>query len=103
MKTKQTRKVPIVSFAIPPSASSLEVAKSDSFKYAVFTETLNSIKDAVYKKKKIATLFSIRGTEYNVELKQSEWRNALQECIEYYSGQEKYEQCIEIKQLLDKL
>jgi hypothetical protein len=53
--------------------------------------------------KKIATLFSIRGTEYNVELKQSEWRNALQECIEYYSGQEKYEQCIEIKQLLDKL
>ena len=61
MKTKQTRKVPIVSFAIPPSASSLEVAKSDSFKYAVFTETLNSIKDAVYKKKKIALSVFIYG------------------------------------------
>ena len=57
----------------------------------------------LFTRRKIATLFSIRGTEYNVELKQSEWRNALQECIEYYSGQEKYEQCIEIKQLLDKL
>jgi hypothetical protein len=40
MKTKQTRKVPVVSFAIPPSTSFSEVAKSDSFKYAVFTETL---------------------------------------------------------------
>jgi len=103
MKAKQTRKIPVVSFEIPPSVPHSEVVKSDSFKYAVFTETLNGIKDAITKKKKVATLFSIRGSEYEVELKQSEWKNALQECIEYYSGQEKYEKCSEIKKLLDTL
>jgi hypothetical protein len=103
MKTKQTRKVPIVSFQIPPSVPSSEVAKSDSFKVAVFTETLNGIKDAINKKKTVATLFNIKGSDVNIELKQSEWKNALQGCIEYYSELEKYEQCSEIKQLIDKL
>lgn len=103
MKTKQTRKVPVVSFHIPPLVPSSEVAKSDSFKLAVFTETLNGIKDAVNKKRTVATLFSIKGSDINIELKKSEWKNALQECIEYYSEQEKYEKCIEIKQLIDTL
>lgn len=103
MKTKQTRKIPVVSFAIPPSVPYSEVAKSDSFKVAVFTETLNGIKDAIYKKKTVATLFNIKGSDINIELNKSEWKNALQECIGYYSDLERYEQCIEIQQLINKL
>jgi hypothetical protein len=45
--------------------------------YYYSIQELNNYYSNIYKKKKIATLFSIRGTEYNVELKQSEWKRAV--------------------------
>lgn len=42
-------------------------------------------------------------TEYSFSLERPQWKKALESCIRVYSEQELYEDCIEIKRLLESL
>jgi hypothetical protein len=69
----------------------------------VYYETVNSIEDAITNNNKIAVLFLIGNSDAHVEINKSEWKTALQSCIEHYSQLEEYELCVEIKRLIDKI
>ena len=77
--------------------------KSRKFVGLVYSETVEAITDAAMNKNKTAILFKMAHSEYQVEINKNEWKTALEQCIEYYKKDERYEQCSEIVNLIKKL
>ena len=79
------------------------LCENEVFVKAVFTETIAGIKDAINSKSKTAVLFQLAKSEYYLELDKSQWKQALQTCIDKFVDEEKYEECSKIKVLIDKI
>lgn len=105
MAKKATRKVPVMKLTIVGDGKPDAQALCDNvvFANAVYTETIESIKDAIKTKSNTAILFEIGVSEYYVEIDRNQWKQALQSCLDKLIELEKYEECIEIKSLIDKI
>lgn len=84
-----------------PSAQAL--CDNEGFTNAVYIETIESIKDAITTKSKTAILFELGVSEYYVEINKDQWKQALQSCLDKLIDLEKYEECTEVKLLIDKI
>jgi hypothetical protein len=104
MAKKSTRKIPTMVLSTigegTPDVDTL--CNNEIFSKAVYIEAVESIKDAIKNKSKTAILFELGKSEYYVELDKSEWKQALQSCLDRYIEKELYEACTEIKTLIDK-
>ena len=76
------------------------LVNNNNFSSVVYSETIEAIKDALINKSKTAILFKLAHTDYQVEINKPEWKKALNECINYYSKKENYEQCSYIVKLI---
>jgi hypothetical protein len=105
MAKKSTRKVPTMVLSIigdgTPDVKAL--CNNEIFSKAVYSEAVEGIKDAIKNKSKTAILFELNKSEYYVELDKSEWKQALQSCMDIFIEKELYERCSEIKILIDKI
>ena len=105
MAKKSTRKIPSMVVTIngegPANIESL--CSNKIFAGAVYKEAIAGIKDAIQTKAKTAILFELEKSEYYIELDKSEWKNALQTCIDKLVETEDYELCSMIKDLMDKI
>lgn len=80
------------------------LCNNEVFTSAVFKETVEGIKDAIKNNKKTAILFELDKSEYFVEIDKNDWKQALQSCIDkFINDGEQYENCIPIKNLIDKI
>jgi hypothetical protein len=79
------------------------LCENEVFTKAVFTETIAGIKDAINTKSKTAVLFQLAKSDYYLELDKSQWKQALQTCIDRFIESEQYEECSKIKLLIDKI
>jgi hypothetical protein len=77
--------------------------KSNNFISLVYSETVEAIRDAAINRSKTAILFKVAYSEYQVEINKSDWKKALNQCIEYHKKDERYEQCSEIVKLIKEL
>ena len=104
MAKKSTRKIPtIVLSTIGEGTPDVDtLCNNEIFSKTVYIEAVESIKDAIKNKSKTAILFELGKSEYYVELDKSEWKQALQSCLDRYIEKELYEACTEIKTLIDK-
>lgn len=105
MAKKSTRQVPsmVINVKGEGQADIDALCENEVFVKAVFTETIEGINDAIKSKSKTATLFQLAKSEYYLELDKSQWKQALQTCIDRLIVDEKYEECGEIKTLMDKI
>lgn len=105
MAKKATRKIPVMKLTIVGDGTPDAQALCDNvvFANAVYTETVESIKDAIKTKSNTAILFEIGVSEYYVEIDKNQWKQALQSCLDKLIELEKYEECSEIKLLMDKI
>lgn len=105
MAKKSNRQVPsmVVTIKGEGQADIDALCENEVFTNAVYVETIAGIKDAINTKSKTATLFQIAKSEYYLELDKSQWKQALQTCIDRLIEQEKYEECSKIKVLMDKI
>jgi hypothetical protein len=94
-----TLNIAIVGKDIDPSL----LLENKKFVGLVYSETIEAIKDAFINKSKTAILFKVAYSEYQVEIGKSEWKKALEQCIEFYKKDELYEQCSEIVKLIKTL
>ena len=105
MAKKSTRKIPSMVITIngdgPADIESL--CNNKIFAGAVYKEAIASIKDAINTKAKTAILFELEKSEYYIEINKSEWKQALQSCIDKLIETEDYELCSVIKELMDKI
>ena len=102
---KKVRTIPTMILKVKGEGSADAEARcnSDVFVSAVYIETVNGIQDALSNNKKTAILFELGKSEYFVEIDKSQWKIALQSCIDKLVENEKYEDCISIKKLMDKI
>lgn len=102
---KKTRTIPTVMFNINGEGKiDIEaLCNNESFTRAVYKETVAGIKDAIDNKRKIAILFELDKSDYFVEINKSQWKIALQSCIDKLVESESYEECSKIKVLIDKI
>lgn len=100
---KEIRRVPLMKVASGNKYTHEHLLESNSFITAVYSETINSIEDAINNNNKMAILFALGNSDAHVEIEKSEWKSALQSCLNYYIKSEQYELCAEIKRLIDKL
>lgn len=105
MAKKSSRQIPsmLVTVRGEGQADIDALCENETFVKAVFTETIAGIRDAISNKNKTATLFQIAKSEYYLELDRSQWKQALQTCIDRLIEGEKYEECSKIKTLMDKI
>lgn len=105
MAKKSTRKIPSMVVTINGSgpADIESLCSNRIFAGAVFKEAIASIKDAIETKAKTAVLFELEKSEFYIEIDKSEWKTALQTCIDKLVETEDYELCIGIKDLIDKI
>jgi hypothetical protein len=105
MAKKSTRTVPKMVLSIigegTPDAKAL--CDNEIFSRAVYVEAVEGIKDAIKNRAKTAILFELGKSEYYVELDKTEWKQALQSCMDMYIEKELYERCSDIKILIDKI
>jgi hypothetical protein len=69
----------------------------------VKAETYPAIEEAFNNKKTFATLFQINMTGHYIDIPKQYWVPALEECIKFNLAEEKFEDCVEIKNLIDKI
>lgn len=105
MAKKTTRQVPSMLITVKGEgqADIDALCENEMFIKAVFTETIAGITDAIKHKTRTATLFQIAKSEYYLELEKSQWKQALQTCIDKLVETEQYEECSKIKILIDKI
>ncbi len=66
-------------------------------------EAPKAIQDAFENRKTFATLFQVNHSEYYVDIPKSHWIHALEECIKYLIEEQRYEECKDIKKLIDDI
>lgn len=105
MAKKSNRQIPsmVITVKGEGQADIEALCENETFINAVFIETIAGITDAIKTKSKTATLFQIAKSEYYLELEKSQWKQALQTCIDRFIEEEKYEDCSKIKGLMDKI
>lgn len=105
MAKKSNRQIPSMVITVKGEGETdIEaLCENEVFVNAVFVETIAGIKDAIDTKSKTATLFQIAKSDYYLELDKSQWKQALQTCIDKLIEEEKYEDCSKIKVLMDKI
>ena len=105
MAKKTTRQIPsmVITVKGEGQADIDALCENEMFIKAVFTETIAGIREAISNKNKTATLFQIAKSDYYLELDESQWKQALQTCIDRLIEEEKYEECSKIKVLMDKI
>jgi hypothetical protein len=79
------------------------LSSNEVFSNAVFKEAFEGIKDAIKTRSKTAVLFELGTSEYYIELQKQDWEQALQSCIDRFVEDEKYEECIKIKDVIEKI
>ena len=105
MAKKSTRQIPsmVINVKGEGQADIDSLCENEVFIKAVFTETIAGITDAIKTKSKTVTLFQLAKSEYYLELDRSQWKQALQTCINRLVEVEQYEECSKIKVLMDKI
>lgn len=105
MAKKSTRRVPMMVLNIvgEGKADIDIICNNEVFAGAVFKETVESIKDALSRKKSTAVLFELNKSDYYIEISKDQWKQALQTCLDRLIVDEKYEECNEIKIIMDKI
>ena len=76
---------------------------SETLVEVIYREVLPSIRESIRTRKKVATLFQVNSSEIYVELPKSEWLNAIERSILYYSEKEVFGICNELTMLKSKL
>lgn len=66
-------------------------------------ETPLAIRAALEENKIFATIFEVGTSGMYIDIPKSYWIDALEQCISYSLEQEKFEECIELKKLIDQI
>ena len=66
-------------------------------------ETPLAIEEAFRNKKTFATLFEINGLGLYIDIPKQHWVSALEQCINFMLEEEKFEDCIKLRDLIEEI
>lgn len=69
----------------------------------VIEELVFAIKDGINKNKKSVSLFELKDSSLLIELDKKNWKQSLNNALNYFIQKEDYNKCIEIRDLINKI
>lgn len=97
------RKIPRAIFEPLEDIKSTDLMENQSLLNLIKKETPLAIREAFENKKTFATLFEINGLGVYLDIPKQYWVAALEQCINFMLEEEKFEECIPIKKLIDEI
>ncbi len=94
-------------FAEIPSIPVLEEGEADEFfednREFVYARVLQAVTEGLKAKQKSIRLFELNGTGVYLTSNRIDWKNGVQDALEYFLSVEQYDKCIIARQLMLKL
>ncbi len=97
------RQIPKAIFEPWEGIAAEELLETPQLVTLVKKEAPLAIREAFNNKKTFATLFQVNHSEYYIDIPKPYWIDALEECIKYLLEDQKYEECSDIKKLIDDI
>lgn len=97
------RKIPRAFFEPLEAIQASDLLENDSLLNLVKNETPLAIEEAFRNKKTFATLFEINGIELYIDIPKQYWIPALEQCISFKLTEEKFEDCIKLRDLIEEI
>ena len=98
-----SRKIPRAMFEILEDIEAADLIDNESLIDLIRAETPAAIEEAFKNKKTFATIFEINGLGLYVDIPKMYWIPALEQCIAFNLEQEKFEDCVILKNLIDQI
>ena len=98
-----TRRIPRALFEPLEDIQASELVANESLLNLIKRETPAAIEEAFRNKKTFATLFEVNGTGMYIDIPKQYWIPALEQCINFMLEDERFEECIPIKNLIDEI
>jgi len=97
------RRIPRALFEPLEDISASELISNEALINLVKKETFLAIEEAFKNKKTFATLFEINSTGMYIDIPKQYWIPALEQCINFKLEDERFEECIPIKELIEQI
>ena len=97
------RKIPRALFEPLNDVQASDLEDNDALLELVKNEAPVAIEEAFKARKTFATLFEINTIGMFLDIPKNYWIPALEQCIAYKLEEEKFEDCVTIKNLIDKI
>jgi len=97
------RKIPRAFFEPLEAIQTSDLLENDSLLDLVKNETPLAIEEAFRNKKTFATLFEINGIGLYIDIPKQYWIPALEQCISFKLTEEKFEDCIKLRDLIEEI
>lgn len=97
------RRIPKAIFEPLENVLCADLLDTESLVAMVKKETPIAIREAFENKKTFATLFEINGLGLYLDIPKQYWIPALEQCINFMLEEEKFEECVPIKKLIDEI
>ena len=98
-----TRRIPRAVFEPLENIKASELITNEALLTLIKRETFVAIEEAFRNKKTFATLFEIGGVGLYIDIPKQYWIPALEQCINFMLEDERFEECIPIKVLIDQI
>jgi hypothetical protein len=97
------RKIPRAFFEPLEAIQASDLLENESLLDLVKNETPLAIEEAFRNKKTFATLFEINGIGLYIDVPKQYWIPALEQCISFKLTEEKFEDCIKLRDLIEEI
>lgn len=97
------RKIPRALFEPLEDIKASDLLESEALLNMIKKETPPAIREAFETNKTFATLFEINGLSLYLDIPKQYWIPALEQCINYLLEEEKFEECVSLKKLIDEI
>jgi hypothetical protein len=97
------RKIPRALFEPLEDVKASDLTSNEALLNLIKKETFIAIEEAFKNKKTFATLFEIGGTGMYLDIPKQHWISALHQCINFKLEDEKFEECIPIRNLIEEV
>ena len=97
------REIPRAFFEPLEAIQASDLLENDSLIEMIKKETPLAIEEAFRNKKTFATLFEINGMGLYLDIPKQYWVSALEQCINFKLEEEKFEDCIKLRDLIGEI
>ena len=97
------RKIPRAFFEPLEAIQASDLLENESLLDLVKNETPLAIEEAFRNKKTFATLFEVNGIGLYLDIPKQYWIPALEQCISFKLTEEKFEDCIKLRDLIEEI
>jgi hypothetical protein len=107
IEMKDVMKAEEFRFSEIPSIPVLEESEADTFFEEecefVYDRILQAVEEGIKMDQQTIRLFELNGTDVYITSNKEDWKNGVEQALEYYVQKEQYDKCIQARQLMSKL